>query len=329
MDHVRSDSVILRSEGLSKSYGRGLALQDLSFELHRGRVMGFLGPNGAGKTTSIRILTTIMQPSSGRFEVDGIGSEHPDRIRSRIGVLPESLGLPNQITGVEYVTYFAQLYGWRRGAARRRAHDLLEAVGLRSRGTKLIRTYSHGMRQRLGIARALVNDPVVLFLDEPVVGLDPKGQQDLLVLMRDVAVRRDAGIILCSHSLADVEGACDDVVILSAGRTVASGPLADVLADTSLEAAHQTALRLRVPNTFVQRASEALGSLPQVSEVSTIVDGQLRVVVAGAAGPLPADEAANEILQCLIGADVPLLGFEIEGSRLTDVFMELTRGGSL
>jgi ABC-2 type transport system ATP-binding protein len=329
VDNTTAGSVILRSEGLSKSYGNGMVLEDLSFELHRGRVMGFLGPNGAGKTTSIRILTTIMLPSAGRFEIDGVGSEHPARIRSRIGVLPESLGLPNQITGLEYVTYFAQLYGWKRAPARRHALELLELVGLHARSARLIRTYSHGMRQRLGIARALVNDPVVLFLDEPVVGLDPKGQQDLLVLMRDVAARRNAGIILCSHSLADVEGACDDVVILSAGRTVASGPLADVLADTSVGGTHRAALRLRVPNAFVERAGSTLREMPLVSEVSSVVDGQLRVVVTAAGGPILADRAANEILQRLIGADVPLLGFEIEGSRLTDVFMQLTRGGSL
>jgi ABC-2 type transport system ATP-binding protein len=329
MDATTPDPVILRAEGLSKSYGTGMALRDLTFELRRGRVMGFLGPNGAGKTTSIRILTTIMQPSAGRFEIDGIGSEHPTQIRSRIGVLPESLGLPNQVTGIEYVTYFAQLYGRKRAAARDHARHLLETVGLRTRGGSLIRTYSHGMRQRLGIARALVNDPVVLFLDEPVVGLDPKGQQDLLVLMRDIAARRNAAIILCSHSLADVEGACDDVVILSAGRTVASGPLADVLADTSVAESDRTALRLRIPRASVERASSAIRAMAQVSDVSSVVDGQLRVVVTGTDGRLAADEAANEILQRLIEADVLLLGFEIEGSRLTDVFMQLTRGGAI
>jgi ABC-2 type transport system ATP-binding protein len=328
MDDARSGSVVLRSEALSKSYGSGMAVQDLTFELMRGRVLGFLGPNGAGKTTSIRLLTTVMSPTSGRFQVDGIGSEHPDLIRSRIGVLPENLGLPRQITGVEYVTYFAQLYGWRRAEARLRAHELLELVGLQGRAAKLIRTYSHGMRQRLGIARSLVNDPVVLFLDEPVVGLDPQGQQDLLRLLRTLAGQRDTSIVVCSHSLADVEGACDDVVILSKGRTVASGPLADVLADPGLEAARRTALRLRVAASAVERAETALRALEQVSDVSGTVDGRIRVVVAGSGGATPADEVTTEILQALLAADVPPLGLEIEGSRLTDVFLHLTREAS-
>lgn len=322
-----SDSAVLVADGLSKSFDGQTALQELSFELERGRVMGFLGPNGAGKTTSIRILTTILSPTKGRFEIDGIGSEHPAKIRPRIGVLPETLGSPNQITGIEYLSYFAQLYGWRRSQAKAHAADLLEQVGLRAKAGALIRTYSHGMRQRLGIARALVNDPVVLFLDEPVVGLDPRGQADLLVLLRDIAARRQAGVILCSHALADVEGICDDVVILSSGRVVARGPVSDVLAFGQRDGMQRTALRLRVPASAIDHAIATLRPMDVVSEVSSVVDGQLRVVVTGEDGPVSVDELANRILERLIAADVPVLGFEIEGSRLTDVFLRLTREG--
>jgi ABC-2 type transport system ATP-binding protein len=319
--NATAGTAVLVAEGLSKAYDGGLALEELSFELQPGHVMGFLGPNGAGKTTSIRILTTIMQPSTGRFTIEGIGSEHPAKIRPRIGVLPETLGLPNQVTGLEYISYFAQLYGRKRSEARRHGLALLDVVGLRGRAGKLIRTYSHGMRQRLGIARALVNDPVVLFLDEPVVGLDPRGQQDLLDLLRQIASQRGAGIIFCSHSLTDVEGVCDDVVILSAGRTVASGSISDVLTRSRRDAA--TALLLRIPTSAIDRAIATLQTMDAI-EVSGVVDGQVRVVVGRADRPVTADRAANEILDHLITADVPVLGFEIEGTRLADVFMELT-----
>jgi ABC-2 type transport system ATP-binding protein len=326
--NARSD-VVLVADGLSKSYDRYVALEDLSFELQRGRVMGFLGPNGAGKTTSIRILTTIMQPSRGRFVVDGIGSEKPAAIRPRIGVLPETLGLPNQVTGREYINYFARLYGWKRSEAKERAVAMLDVVGLRAKAGKLIRTYSHGMRQRLGIARALVNDPVVLFLDEPVVGLDPRGQQDLLDLLRDIAVQRAAGIILCSHSLSDVEAACDDVVILSSGRVVASGPIAEVVTRARPDGAPQTGFRVRIPAPAMDRATATLRAMDVVDDVSHVVDGQLRVLVGRTDGSAGDAGVSNQILEHLIDADVAVQGFEIEGSRLADVFMELTEEGSL
>lgn len=184
------------------------------------------------------------------------------------------------------------------------------------------------MRQRLGIARALVNDPVVLFLDEPVVGLDPKGQADLLILLRDIASRRKAGIILCSHALSDVEGTCDDVVILSSGRAVASGSVPDVLALGHHDGIRRTALRLRVPSSSIDRATATLRTMDVVSDVSSVVDGQLRVAVTGEDNPISADEVANRILERLIAADVPVLGFEIEGSRLADVFLQLTEEDS-
>src|SRR4030067_3244508 len=175
---------ILVAEDLRKAYGPRAALLGLSFSLKAGRILGFLGPNGAGKTTSIRILTTMLEPESGRFVVDGISSDHPGEIRRRIGVLPENLGFPRQMTGIEYLTYFGQLYGRTKAEAREYGLSLLEDVGLHQRGKSLIGSYSHGMRQRIGIARALLNHPVVVFLDEPTLGLDPRGQQELRFLIR-------------------------------------------------------------------------------------------------------------------------------------------------
>src|SRR5512144_659749 len=178
---------ILVAEGLSKSYGPRRALQGLTFTLRAGRILGFLGPNGAGKTTSIRILTTMLEPESGNFSVNGVSSKDPEKIRRMIGVLPENLGFPRQMTGVEYLTFFGRLYGRRTANARDYAMTLLEEVGLQKRAKSLIGTYSHGMRQRIGIARALVNDPMIVFLDEPTLGLDPRGQQELLELIQKIA----------------------------------------------------------------------------------------------------------------------------------------------
>ncbi len=313
---------VLVASDLRKSYGPRPALRGLSFSLKAGRLLGFLGPNGAGKTTSIRILTTILQPDSGRFSVDGIGHEYPERIRRRIGVLPESFGLPKQMTAVEYVTFFGQLYGRSAKDARTHGLALLDEVGLEKRTKSLVGTYSHGMRQRLGLARALVNDPAVVFLDEPTLGLDPRGQQELRELVRRIARERNAGVVLCSHLLAEVEQVCDDVVILSSGEVVASGHVADVIGH-----AEQDVVRVRVPAASVEASLRALETIPAVKNVAPAgaTPGWLRVELNGLSGEEHA--VNNRILETLIRADITVLSFEPQGGRLQDVFLHLTAEG--
>jgi ABC-2 type transport system ATP-binding protein len=313
-------SPVLVAEEIRKSYGPRAAVKGLSFTLAAGRILGFLGPNGAGKTTSIRVLTTMLEPDSGRFEVDGIGYEHPERIRRRIGVLPESFGLPKQMTGLEYVTFFGQLYGRSATDARMRGMALLEEVGLGQRTRSLVGSYSHGMRQRLGIARALVNDPAVVFLDEPTLGLDPRGQQELRELVRQIARERSAGVVLCSHLLPEVETVCDDVVILSLGEVVARGPVAEVIGQVE-----QNVVRVRVPAEMVESSQRALAGISAIRRVAAAdgMPGWLRVELDGAAG----NGTNNRILDALIRADIQILSFEPQGGRLQDVFLDLTARG--
>ena len=320
---------VLVAEGLQKSYGPRHALQGLTFTLKAGRILGFLGPNGAGKTTSIRILTTMMEPESGHFTVDGISSDHPEQIRRRIGVLPENLGFPRQMTGIEYLTYFGQLYGRSPANAREFALTLLEDVGMQQRGKSLIGSYSHGMKQRLGIARALVNDPVVVFLDEPTLGLDPRGQQELLELIQRIARERGTGVILCSHLLSEIENICDDVVILNSGQIVARGTVTEVVDRVQRNIVLGNALRIQVPVDFVAKATQALkAAIPNVTKVTPIgeMDGWLRVeLIESANGNSEKSHLINNtILGALIRAKIPILSFEVEGGRLQDVFLHLT-----
>lgn len=324
-----SQADVLVAQDLRKSYGPRHALQGLTFSLKAGRILGFLGPNGAGKTTSIRILTTMLEAESGHFTVRGISSREPEKIRRMIGVLPENLGFPRQMTGLEYLMFFGRLYGRKPSNARDYAMTLLEDVGLQSRGKSLIGTYSHGMKQRIGIARALVNDPVIVFLDEPTLGLDPRGQQELLELIQRVARERNTAVVLCSHLLSEIEGICDDVVILNQGQIVARGSVAEVVGGVRKNIMLGNALRVQVNPGSVDRANEILTALPFIKKVAQVGEmaGLLRIELGLASrdnAPELEEEVNNEILGALIGAKVPILGFEIEGSKLQDVFLHLT-----
>ncbi len=320
---------LLVAEDLRKSYGPRRALQGLTFTLKAGRILGFLGPNGAGKTTSIRILTTMLEPESGHFSVNGVSSRDPERIRRMIGVLPENLGFPKQMTGIEYLTFFGRLYGRRTANARDYAMTLLQEVGLQKRSKSLIGTYSHGMRQRIGIARALVNDPMIVFLDEPTLGLDPRGQQELLELIQKIARERNTGVVLCSHLLSEIEGICDDVVILNLGQIVARGSVAEVVGRVQNNIMLKNTLRVQVSPTAMEKAKEILNAMPLIKKVTQVgeMEGLLRIeldALDNGKASKREEEINNSILGALIRAKVPILGFEIEGGKLQDIFLHLT-----
>jgi ABC-2 type transport system ATP-binding protein len=311
-------SAAVEAERIGKRYGRAVAVEDLSFAVEKGDILGVLGPNGAGKTTAIRVLTTILAPTTGRFAVAGASDSRPALIRRRIGVLPESADYPKRQTGEEYLRYHARLYGRPRASARALAKQLLEAVGLAERGRSLIAEYSRGMCQRLGLARALVNDPRVVFLDEPTLGLDPAGQRQVLVLVRRLAHERGVTVLLCTHLLAEVEELCTKVLILHRGHVVSEGTVAEIVRRA---AAPRTA-RLVVEADRVEDALRVAAAASGIAEVARAngQPGALVLTLASEGG----ERAAAQGLRALLDARIPLISFELERARLSDAFLAMT-----
>jgi ABC-2 type transport system ATP-binding protein len=317
------DSPTVAAHGLKRTYGRLVAVEDLGFTARAGEVIGLLGPNGAGKTTAIRVLTTILAPSAGSFAVAGIPHTRPAEIRRVIGVLPESAGYPEQQTAAEFLRYYARLFGHSRASARSTAAALLAEVGLAERQSARIGAYSRGMRQRLGIARALLNEPAVVFFDEPTLGLDPAGQRQVLRLVAGIARERGATVVLSTHFLAEVEDTCSRVVILNRGRVIAEGTVAEV----TRQAAAPRRGRFRVPAELRDRAADTLAGLSGFGVVEPL-DGRHDLVTVkldcvGRMQPgAPVD--VSEAVGALAKAGIPLLSFELEGARLSDAFLSMT-----
>jgi len=225
----------IQVEELTKDYAVGFwrkrpyrALDRLSLQVEPGEVFGFLGPNGAGKTTTLKLLMQLIFPSAGRAEI--LGKPVGDvAVRKRIGFLPENPYFYDYLTAEELLTYFAQLFGFGPAEQKARVSSLLDRVGIGAERRLQLRKFSKGMVQRVGVAQALINDPEVIFLDEPMSGLDPLGRRDIRTLILEL---RDQGrtVFFSSHILSDAEALCSRVAVVAGGRLAAAGLLSDILA---------------------------------------------------------------------------------------------------
>jgi ABC-type multidrug transport system ATPase subunit len=217
-------------KNISKSYGEIPAVENLTFEVKKGEFFGFLGPNGAGKTTTIRMLTGIIAPNSGDIILGEKDISDRASISKSIGVLSESRGFYEWMTGEEYLLFFASLYNV--SDKKEKVQDLLAKVGLLERKDTPISTYSRGMKQRLGLARTLVNNPQIIFLDEPTLGLDPQGQEDIHNLLKKLN-QEGVTIFFSSHVLSEVAQLCSTIAIINKGRLVAQGTLDELQKKTN------------------------------------------------------------------------------------------------
>lgn len=306
------------TRNLSVTYGPLTAVDRVTLEVKRGSICGLLGPNGAGKTSMIRALTTIVPIAGGTAAVAGHPLTDPVGVRSSIGVLPESNGYPGAQTAMTYLRYYGRLYGMNATDAEQRAVRLLSQVGLPNDRSR-ISTYSRGMRQRLGLARALIHEPAVLFLDEPTLGLDPTGKDEIMTELARLAVESETSIFLCTHLLDEVERICDQAAIMDRGRVVAHGTVAEIIDASGAEGF----ARIRVRPDVIPEADEVLRRTDATRSIrfDNSRPGDLVVAIDNDRG------AAATMLRALLDADIEPRAFDFQGARLSDAFRALTNGG--
>jgi ABC-2 type transport system ATP-binding protein len=219
----------LSLEQLHKRYGEFVAVEAISLELARGQVLGFLGPNGAGKTTTLRMITGLLEPTAGRIDVCGVDARRDrQRAKQMIGFIGDRPYLYEKLTGAEFLRFVGGLWGMRKRDIEREQQPWLERFGLQAWTGEPVEAYSHGMRQRLLLCAALLHRPQLLIMDEPLVGLDPRGAAELKQVVRELAQERGLAVVLSTHTLDVVEQVCDTVAIIDHGVVIAQGPLADV-----------------------------------------------------------------------------------------------------
>ncbi len=308
-------SAAITTKDLCKRFGSFTAVKDVNFEVSRGEVFGLLGPNGAGKTTLVRMLTTLLPPTSGEARVAGEDvARHPTRVRKKIGVIPQAMTSDLDLTGWENIDIYGEFYGMPRRQRRARAERLLEMVGIRDRAQDLVATYSGGMRRRLEIARGLIHSPQVLFLDEPTIGLDPQSRlavHDLLVKLREES---ELTISLTTHYMDEAESLCDRIAIVDHGIIVALDTPQGLKA--SVKGSDRIELEVKGP---LDQIIAMLSERPEIHDVKRDGgDGKLTIRADDGAHALP------HLITQIDAMNGEVTSINLQRISLEDVFIELT-----
>ena len=311
---------VIRTRGLTKRYGSLTAVDSLNLAVYPGEIFGLLGQNGAGKTTTILMLLGLTEPTSGEARVLGLDpAREPRLVKRRVGYLPDAVGFYGGLTGRQNLRYTARLNGLRREAAETAIGDVLVQVGIDDRADDNVDTYSRGMRQRLGIADALVKTPDVLILDEPTTAIDPLGVVEILDLLRRLVHERGLAILLSSHLLTQVQSVCDRIGIFAAGRLVGQGTV-DELAATFGDGAATIEVGLELAGEEdTARAMKVLGELDGVESVVPPTDAKdpWRLIVR------PSDAEARvrrEVLVAAVEHDLHLTAIRPIVPSLDDIY---------
>jgi len=298
---------MIQFDQLSKEYDGVLAVNDLTAEIRSGEIFGLLGPNGAGKSTTILMLIGLIEPTEGRCLIDGVEvARNPITVKQHIGYMPEDVGFYPGLTAEENLTYFARLFRMEPADYRKRIPDLISLVGLDG-VTKQVGGYSKGMRQRLGLANALLNDPTVIILDEPTANLDPQGVADYRRIIAGVA-REGKTVFVSSHILSEVSRVCTSIGLLSKGRLIAQGKWEDL--SRELRAGDDVKITITV---------ETRDPMPDISHADLVSavyseDRKAATLVAHT-------DLSDSVIDACMRAGVRLHGIRREGASLEDLFL--------
>jgi ABC-2 type transport system ATP-binding protein len=313
------ERLIIETRGLVKRYGKITAVNNLSLQVPQGAIYGFAGPNGAGKTSTMRILTTLMLPTSGQAYIDEHEvTKEPRLVRRLIGYMPDYFGVYEDMKVWEYLDFFAACYDIPDNERPGMINDLLDLVDLAHRRDDMVDKLSRGMKQRLCLARTLVHDPQVLILDEPASGLDPRARVEIRELLVELS-RMGKTIFFSTHILADVAEICTHIGIIEAGQMVVQGRMEDVRRQLM---PYREAIVTLLDRT--DDAKKALVVVPGVTEVLDMPDEQgrkrLRVHFNGD------DQVAHAMVQAITSQGIPMVNFNEQSQDLETVFMKVTKG---
>lgn len=305
---------MIRVQHITKRYGTHVAIENVTFDVKQGEILGFLGPNGAGKTTTMRIITCFMPPSEGTVEVAGFDCfEHPQEVKQRIGYLPESPPLYQELTVTEYLTFVGRLKRLSASRVSSRMAHVIEQLGLGEVRHRVIGHLSKGFRQRVGLAQALIHDPPVLILDEPTVGLDPKQIIEIRELIKSLAGSHT--LILSTHILSEATAICDRVVIIDRGHIVAEDTPAQL--SSRMRQSEKMSLTVKHPS---HDWLEQLAAIPGVLHVVQGATPETSIIECELGRDLRED-----ISQFVVGQGVGLLELKPLLLSLEEVFLQLTQ----
>ena len=307
----------IETEGLTKRFGSLKAVDQLSFEVGEGEVFGLLGPNGAGKTTTVRVLACLISPSKGSAKVGGYDIRRdPMKVRQTVGILTENPSLYERLTAYENMDFFAEAYGLSGLQEKRdRIRELLEFFELWERRNDKVATFSKGMKQKLAIARAIVHNPAILFLDEPTAGLDPESAKGIRDLMKRLSAHEKHTILLCTHRLEDAEKLCSRVMIIKRGKSVVVGT-PEALRD---KIAGQPVLEVRLKE-IDQKIVEAVRELEEVREID-VDDSATRLLITVD----DVKSAAPEVVRRIVYADGMVFSVNILRPSLEEAYLKLVK----
>jgi len=308
---------MIKIKNLTKKYGELKAVNDVTFDVHTGDILGFLGPNGAGKTTTVRIITCYMYPTSGWVEVDGLNVfEHSLEVRKKIGYLPENAPLYSEMNVLDYLHFIMGIRGVVKDRWSQRTNQIIDICGLGPVIHRNIGELSKGFRQRVGLAQAMVHDPEVLILDEPTSGLDPNQIAEIRSLIKELG--KEKTVILCTHILPEVEATCGRVLIINEGKIVADGSPAEL--QSSFQGKEQIYLELKAPFEDVETKLANLENVEKVEKIASNGNGLKKFTVECAKGV----DLREEVFRLAVENHWVLLEMRKEQASLEDVFRELT-----